>query len=347
MKDKSQLPFLLRLMDDKSPSVRAKVARELAALGPQLEAEIRRQGLVPTREQWALVSQIVPARGEEEVAAETLDSVALDSLMSDDPSSGESFSGAGEFGFSGFDDDAALRRAWLHWLKIRGENQKLEAALGLLARWQLGPDGNPPLGTLLDELAADFRASLRPNEPEELSRWLFSSEGRDLRGAPPEGLYNPLHSNLIYVIKARRGIPISLASVFILVGHRLGLDISGCNFPGHFLARARIHTRDRQTDDSRADNPPTRDRRAKSRHANEADVREVIFDCYGGRALSAQEAAALSKAVPHEMSIRAPAVVIVARTLRNLVIAFEQTGDINKARFMLSLLSELEQAPGL
>lgn len=343
MTDKSNLPFLLRLMDDKSPTVRAKVARELAALGPELEAEIHRQGLVPTREQWALVSEIVPiAPGHEEFGDETLNSLAFDATTF-----GESSSGAGDSGLGGFDGDAALRGAWLHWLKIKNENQKLEAALGLLARWQLGSDDSSPLGTLLDELAADFRASLRPNEPEELSRWLFSSEGRDLRGAPPEGMYNPLHSNLIHVIKARRGIPISLASVFILVGHRLGLDISGCNFPGHFLARARVRARDRQTGDVRAENPPAHDRRTKARHTSDADVREIIFDCYGGRALSAQEAAALHKAVPHEMSIRAPAVVIVARTLRNLVVAFEQTGDINKARFMLSLLSELEQAPGL
>jgi hypothetical protein len=38
---------------------------------------------------------------------------------------------------------------------------------------------------------------------------------------------------------------------------------------------------------------------------------------------------------------------MVARVLRNLVVAYEQTGSLDKVRLMLELLGELEQAAGV
>jgi len=59
---------------------------------------------------------------------------------------------------------------------------------------------------------------------------------KKLRGDESD-YYNTQNSNLVYVIQQRKGIPISLAAVYMLVGMRLGLKIEGCHFPGHFLAR--------------------------------------------------------------------------------------------------------------
>ena len=39
------------------------------------------------------------------------------------------------------------------------------------------------------------------------------------------------------VIERRTGIPISLAVLYIELGRRLGLDLAGLSFPGHFLVR--------------------------------------------------------------------------------------------------------------
>ena len=317
MADNSKLPFLIRLVDDKSPTVRAKVARELVAFGPRLEQELDGLGLSLSPEQKALVDEIM--------------------------------------GQAPLWDDETLRRLWPAWMEQENDMARLEEALDLLARWQnavqdeSGEDEhqiesarNTPLAVLLDEVADDFLRSGRESTPQELSEWLFSRAGRDLRGATPDGAYHPQHSNLMYVIQKKRGIPISLACVFILVGHRLGLEIGGCNFPGHFLARA--------PSDSKSD---SKDHGGTSRafsagfgraRAHRDESRDLFFDCFnGGRLLSDDESDALLKAAPHAMSTTAPAVAIVARVLRNLVVAFEQTGSPDKARLMISLLSDLER----
>ena len=50
-----------------------------------------------------------------------------------------------------------------------------------------------------------------------------------------EDFYEVRNSSLQFVLRERRGIPISLATVVIGVGERLAMDARGINFPGHFL----------------------------------------------------------------------------------------------------------------
>jgi regulator of sirC expression with transglutaminase-like and TPR domain len=283
MKDATQIPFLIKLIDDKSLRVREKVANELHAFGPTLEDEILRQSIPVSVEQRLMLDEILQRDG-----------------------------------------DTVLRRQWQSWLDSQHDDEygKLEAALSLLARWQSGNEYSMELSELLDDVADEYLRCDWPIEPETLSQWLFTDLGKNFHGASPEGLYNPRYSNLLEVIEKGRGIPISLASVFILVGHRLGLDVSGCNFPGHFLARAHVEDED--------------------------GGRELFFDCFGGgRVLAEHEVSALFKAAPGAMSEPAPALVMVARVLRNLVVAYEQTGSLDKVRLMLELLGELEQAAGV
>lgn len=52
---------------------------------------------------------------------------------------------------------------------------------------------------------------------------------------------DPRNSYLNEVIDRRLGIPITLSLVYIEIGRRLGLDIDGVSFPGHFLVRCRIN----------------------------------------------------------------------------------------------------------
>ena len=49
--------------------------------------------------------------------------------------------------------------------------------------------------------------------------------------------YDPKNSFMNEVIERRTGIPISLSVLYIEVGQRLGLDLAGLSFPGHFLVR--------------------------------------------------------------------------------------------------------------
>lgn len=49
--------------------------------------------------------------------------------------------------------------------------------------------------------------------------------------------YNPDNSYLDRVLKRRKGIPITLALVYISVGRQLGLRMEPVGFPGHFLVK--------------------------------------------------------------------------------------------------------------
>lgn len=306
MNDPHQIPFLLQLFDDASPRVREKVRATLLGFGPQLRAEIERQNLPLTREQ-------------------------------------ELFLIAMEHTETG---DGTFRRAWLDWIDERlhgaapfspraaadfddatraSETQLLEEGLSLLGRWQNGQSfergsgfheaSEYSLASALDALAAQFQRGGEAANGESVAEFLFSRRGLALRGAGTESYYEPRNSNLLATLQTRRGLPITLACLFILLGNRLGLQVDGCNFPGHFLARVR---------DGDAD---------------------FFYDCFdGGRRLKFAEVAALRKAEPSATDAATPAILILARVLRNLVVAFEHTGDLEKARFTLGLLAELEHA---
>jgi regulator of sirC expression with transglutaminase-like and TPR domain len=49
--------------------------------------------------------------------------------------------------------------------------------------------------------------------------------------------YDPRNSFLNEVIDRRTGIPITLALLYIELGQRIGLELTGLSFPGHFLVR--------------------------------------------------------------------------------------------------------------
>lgn len=50
--------------------------------------------------------------------------------------------------------------------------------------------------------------------------------------------YNDLaNANLMRVIDRRRGLPVTLGVLYLHIGRKLGWNITGLNFPGHFLLR--------------------------------------------------------------------------------------------------------------
>ncbi|MBO6677521.1 transglutaminase-like domain-containing protein [Parvibaculum sp.] len=50
---------------------------------------------------------------------------------------------------------------------------------------------------------------------------------------------DPRNANLAHVIDRRKGLPVTLGILYLHVGAKLGLDITGLNFPGHFVLRLR------------------------------------------------------------------------------------------------------------
>jgi len=127
-----------------------------------------------------------------------------------------------------------LRERWPGWTRPAQDLERLETGLSLLADFLGAGLQTSRLSPLLDELAAGYRGWSDTPDPRSLAEYLFQERG--LQGDENHYLH-PDNSNLVQVIRTGRGIPISLACVYILAGRRLDLDISGCNFPGHFLAR--------------------------------------------------------------------------------------------------------------
>ena len=64
---------------------------------------------------------------------------------------------------------------------------------------------------------------------------------RDLGFGPnANDYYDPDNSYLNVVLKQRRGIPISLAVLYMELGQQIGLPLKGVAFPSHFLVRMTI-----------------------------------------------------------------------------------------------------------
>ena len=128
-----------------------------------------------------------------------------------------------------------------------------------------------------------------------------------------------MNSSLVYVIERRRGIPISLVAIYMLVGRRLGLTIEGCNFPGHFLALAR-----------------------------EVDTTFVI-DCYNGglvidNAILSRYFDPVTVTVEDLLRLRATTPMIVSRVLRNLLNAYRATAQSKDLELIEELLGSFSGA---
>ena len=55
-----------------------------------------------------------------------------------------------------------------------------------------------------------------------------------------ENYFHPDNSYLNRVIERRRGLPITLALLYIEIGRQAGIPVQGVSFPGHFLVKARL-----------------------------------------------------------------------------------------------------------
>jgi regulator of sirC expression with transglutaminase-like and TPR domain len=117
----------------------------------------------------------------------------------------------------------------------------LEAAVSL------GQDAEPSLdvqATLLevDRLAARLRSRLPADAApmhrlRSLTRFFFHELGFGLNA---NDFYDPANSYIHSVLESRRGIPVSLAVVFIELAQQLGLKVAGVSFPAHFLVKLHL-----------------------------------------------------------------------------------------------------------
>jgi regulator of sirC expression with transglutaminase-like and TPR domain len=116
-----------------------------------------------------------------------------------------------------------------------------EAAL-LIASEEYSNLDIPAYLALLDEMAGTLKHRLRPDiSPADtivaLNRYLFDELGFTGNAAD---YYDPRNSFLNEVLDRKRGIPITLAIVYIEIGRRVGLPLQGISFPAHFLVKCKL-----------------------------------------------------------------------------------------------------------
>jgi regulator of sirC expression with transglutaminase-like and TPR domain len=112
------------------------------------------------------------------------------------------------------------------------------------AALSIAQDASPQLDLMAVQLEIDgFAERLRQRLPEDASdlqklRMLNHLFYRELGfNANLNNFYDPENSYLDRVIATRRGIPISLAVIYMELAQQIGLEFRGVSFPGHFLLK--------------------------------------------------------------------------------------------------------------
>ncbi len=208
-----------------------------------------------------------------------------------------------------------LRKDWSKWLLCDSDAARLEAALGLLARFQNGPHYRPPIADALDKLSAEYAHNAQKINHTTLARFLFNEKGFHSVDEEEEDTDT---SNLAWVLEKRQGLPISLVCVYMLIAHRHGLKTTGCNWPGSFYARFMDHGR------------------------------LYVVDCNNhGLVLEADELLRLQgpsrEAAEAVLTLDVDATTMVRRVLSNLAFGYRRAGSGDSSLLMLDLLRSLEQ----
>jgi len=134
--------------------------------------------------------------------------------------------------------------------------------------------------------------------------------------------YNPDNSILHRVLETRRGIPISLGIIYLLVGRRLNLPVFGVGAPAHFLVKFVL------------------------------EGKEIFVDVFNsGRVMSRKDAEEFISDMGFSFEPRflrdSSEIEMLARTCRNMARAFSAADEQPKANVLMELSIELERLVAL
>jgi hypothetical protein len=213
---------------------------------------------------------------------------------------------------------AELDETWMRWRWLENSHTQLEEGIAQISAYMHGWRTQPgDLALRLDALAEEAFRDQGHMDARELSEWMFAVRDGSVRfRGNSKDYYTANNSNLFWVLETGLGNPISLSCLYRLLGQRFGIDILGCNFPGHFLARVEM-----------------------------AD-RTWLVDCFNrGRFMLASDVAKHHPAANPAMEevIRQPAATdqILLRMLRNLDEAYERTDNLPQRQIMRKLAVKL------
>jgi regulator of sirC expression with transglutaminase-like and TPR domain len=211
------------------------------------------------------------------------------------------------------EDPKETRKAFAALLALPDDAIDLAHASLLIAREEY-PDLDVGLYLArLDGMANEITRRMRGREGAtsliaHLNRLLFEEMG--FRGNR-EDYYDPRNSFLNDVLDRRIGIPITLSTVYLEVGRRIGCRLAGVAFPGHFMVR--LTGQDRMPD-------VLIDPFNRGRILTEADCQALLIEMYGGQ-------------VPFrpELLKRARTPEILQRMINNLKWIYQQRRDYHMA----------------
>lgn len=200
-----------------------------------------------------------------------------------------------------------LEQNWVNVLETSDTIDKIEIAMDLISKFQYGLDDTRELADKLDGIADVFRNKIPYGDEIDLATFLFQEMG--IKG-DQENYYNPLNSNAIFALTEKKGNPITLCLIYAFIGDRLGFNITGCNFPGHFLAKV----------------------------INEDE--HYLVDCFnGGKIIYESDVSELAKgsedSIAHIISEIPTAATIIKRILSNLSNSYSKINHLeNKELFV-------------
>jgi hypothetical protein len=192
----TDLPHLVKLLDDDEPAVQAKLAEQFSRCSGDLSRELKHLDLQLSPVERANLSELLGPGRRRTLRSEW------------------------------FVPDGGLSSTESGWATF-------EMLIRLLS--DLLHDGitpRPNVVDALDELADEVTVCDAGTDEESLCAYLFES-GRFRSNS--QGYYNPENTDLLWILRNRKGNPIGLTVLVMLVARRLGLVIQGCSFPGHFL----------------------------------------------------------------------------------------------------------------
>jgi regulator of sirC expression with transglutaminase-like and TPR domain len=173
----------------------------------------------------------------------------------------------------------------------------------------------------LDTMAEQLRRRLPADAAKAhvismLNHYLFSELGYR---ANREDYYDPRNSFLNDVLERRVGIPITLSIVYMEIGCRLGLTLSGVSFPGHFLLKC-------VADQGVIVLDPYNNGMSLSK----AELRERLAQMSGSQLAARTPLGALLNAASKRE--------VLARLARNLKAIYSDAGQLEKALAIIGLI---------
>ena len=198
----------------------------------------------------------------------------------------------------------------------------LEAGVVLLAKFGYPDEDANGISRALDQLATEASDHVKGNKsPEQtvkaLTRFLFFEKGFE---GNKKNFFDPDNTYFSQMLERRKGIPITLSTLCVFVGQRLGLPIVGVGLPGHYIAKYNSLTQ------------------------------PIYFDPFdNGRIISQEDCAKLAKKMgyhfeEHYLSA-ATNKETLARMMNNLIMIFNKSSQLEKAGHLESFIKVLNGDP--